>query len=59
MTPDDVVWWCWKERRIIDLHDMNRPDCGPELQCTGGRRENLPCGWHRIVPAEGPADGGA
>lgn len=44
------IWWCALDRRAVDLDDINGPSCGPVLQCTGGRRRTLPCGWYRLVP---------
>jgi hypothetical protein len=45
-----TVWWCARTQQVIHFDDFNTPDCGPRMQCTGGRRANLPCGWHVLVP---------
>jgi hypothetical protein len=46
-------WWCALDREFINLDNYealgDRPPCGPDLQCTGGRRGGLPCGWYYLI----------
>lgn len=50
----DIVrmWWCTLDQQSVDLNDDNEPACGPDMQCSGGRRRSLPCGWYDLVPIE-------
>jgi hypothetical protein len=44
-------WWCYIEGAFIRQEwEMALPVCCPQKQCTGGRRANLPCGFHALVP---------
>lgn len=55
MTRKDAPerqWYCFLDRRFIqsfpDAFGMG-PECGPDRQCTGGRRGGLPCGWYELA----------
>ena len=56
MNADEPMWFCFLEHSFINLggYEANGVPvpCGPNLQCTGGRRAGLPCGWYRLVEAE-------
>lgn len=56
VLPEDEsperVWWCAHHRQVVDFNDLNSPPCGPDLQCTGGRRQTLPCGWYLLIPED-------